>query len=211
MKRATLFLALSGLLAVAGLLPPAATAGADPPVRIVVWKAQRQIWLMHGDRVVRRYPVSLGRDPVGPKEGFGDMKTPVGTYFIYEKRAKTKYHRFLAINYPELADAERAFRSGVISATTWADIWYASKRREKPPWDTPLGGFVGIHGTGAAGRRARLRHVLDWTEGCIALSDRHIEELYDLVPVGTTVEIHEKIAEEPRVVPAAVPIIGGGG
>jgi hypothetical protein len=84
-----------------------------------------------------------------------------------------------------------ALQQGRISADTWADVWFASKRRVKPPWDTPLGGFVGIHGTGAVGRKARMRLLHDWTEGCIALTDRHIEELYELTPVGTAVDIYE--------------------
>ncbi|MGH7856927.1 MAG: L,D-transpeptidase family protein [Candidatus Binatia bacterium] len=199
MKPASFFLA-SLMLAV--LLAPAPIF-AEPGLRIVVWKAQRQLWLFRGEQVLRRYPVSLGLSPVGAKEIRGDKKTPVGKYFIHEKRTKTKYHRFLAINYPELADAERAFQAGRISAATWADVWYASKRRARPPWDTALGGFVGIHGTGGEGRQALLRRVFDWTEGCIALSDRHVEELYDLVPVGTPVEIHEELIDRAKVVPAS--------
>ena len=185
---------------------------ADPGYEVLVFKAQRRLVVRHEGHTIRTYPVSLGRSPEGPKEAFGDMKTPVGRYRIYDKRPSTKFHLFLAINYPELADAERAFQAGRISADVWADIWYASVRRERPPWNTPLGAFVGIHGTGAQGRKARLREVSDWTEGCIALSDRHIEELYALIPVGTPVEIIE--GEVPRPAgtdsPAEVVVNGNG-
>ena len=78
-----------------------------------------------------------------------------------------------------------------ISADTWADIWLADKMGQEPPWNTPLGAFVGIHGTGAGGRKAKLRRVSDWTDGCIAVSDRDIDELYEMIPVGTVVEIRE--------------------
>lgn len=166
---------------------------ADPGLRIVVWKSKRELLLLKDGEVIRRYPISLGRSPKGPKRSIGDMKTPVGRYFVVEKRSgdETRYHRFLAINYPELADADLALEEGRITADVWADIWLASKRRQKPPHDTPLGAFLGIHGTGAEGRDARLREVIDWTQGCIALTDRNVEELYRIVPVGTPVDIHE--------------------
>jgi murein L,D-transpeptidase YafK len=182
-------IALGLLLAVGAL--GVAVARADDGFRIVVWKARRQLWLVRDDIVVRRYPVSLGSSPLGAKEALGDKKTPVGTYYVYEKRDQTKYHRFLGLSYPSIDDAERAFRAGVIDANTWADIFVAAKLHQKPPWNTPLGGFVGIHGTGADGQRALLRQLYDWTDGCIALSDRDVEELYRVVPVGTPVEIRE--------------------
>ncbi len=172
-------------------LLPMVDAHSEPGLRIVVWKSKRQLWLARDEKVIRRYPISLGKEPRGPKEMRGDGRTPVGVYYVYEKREKTKYHRFLALNYPAVQDAERALRLGQITADTWADIWIADTRRQKPPWNTPLGGFVGIHGTGGQGRQAQLRRLLDWTEGCIALSDRDVEELYDLTPVGTPVEIEE--------------------
>jgi murein L,D-transpeptidase YafK len=160
-------------------------------IRIVVWKAKRELWVLRNEKLFRHYPISLGASPEGYKLVKGDGKTPVGVYWVYEKRSETRFHRFLALSYPSPDDAERAFRAGMITADTWADIWVAGKRRQKPPYDTPLGGFVGIHGTGAEGRQARMRQLWDWTEGCIALSDRDVEELYDLTPVGATVEIFE--------------------
>lgn len=179
------------ILALAVLFVSASEARSDPGLRILVWKSQRQIWVTRGNAVIRRYPVSLGKAPKGAKETRGDGRTPVGVYYVYEKRPTSKYHRFLALNYPAIQDAERALRAGLITADTWADIWIANTRRQKPPWNTPLGGFVGIHGTGGQGRQAQLRRLLDWTEGCIALSDQDVEELYEITPVGTPVEIYE--------------------
>jgi hypothetical protein len=97
----------------------------------------------------------------------------------------------LALNYPDSEDADRAFSAGRISADTWADIWLADKQHERPPWNTPLGAFVGIHGTGVNGRAARLREVSDWTDGCVALRDADIDELYAMTPVSTKVDIRE--------------------
>lgn len=182
--------ALACLLAI--VFARAQALGFDGGFRLVVWKKQRVLQVVRGDRVLRTYRVSLGITPEGRKELRGDGRTPVGVYTIYEKRPSDRFRRFLALSYPDSTDADRAFDAGRISADTWADIWLASKRGERPRWDTPLGGFVGIHGTGGrSSRQARLRQLSDWTDGCIALSDRDIEDLYQLVPVGAPVEILE--------------------
>jgi murein L,D-transpeptidase YafK len=167
------------------------TRASAESVRIVVWKQRRVLEVLNTNRVIRRYAISLGISPVGGKEVRGDGKTPVGRYYVYEKRPSNRFRWFLALNYPDSEDADRAFEAGRISADTWADIWIADRTGQTPPWDTPLGAFVGIHGTGANGRKAKLRLASDWTDGCIAVSDRDIEDLYALVPVGTAVEIHE--------------------
>ena len=169
----------------------ASLAAAAEPLRIVVWKGRHKLVVMSGTRVVRTYHVSLGISPVGPKAVRGDGKTPVGVYAVYAKRPSDRFRWFLALNYPAKEDADRAFAANRISADTWADIWIADKMGQAPPWDTPLGAFVGIHGTGAGGRTAKLRLVSDWTDGCIALSDRDIDELNEMIPIGTVVEIRE--------------------
>jgi murein L,D-transpeptidase YafK len=172
------------------LLASAARVSAED-VRVVVWKQRRVLEVVDTGRVIRRYRISLGVSPVGRKEVRGDGKTPVGKYYIYEKRPSKSFRWFFALNYPDSEDADRAFKAGRISADTWTDIWIADRTGRQPPWDTPLGAFVGIHGTGADARKARLRLAADWTNGCIALSDRDIEDLNALIPVGTAVDIHE--------------------
>jgi murein L,D-transpeptidase YafK len=166
-------------------------AGPDGHLRLVVWKKRHMLEVHTAGRVIRQYRVSLGAQPVGPKRWRGDRRTPVGSYYIVEKRPSERFRWFLALNYPDSDDADRAFSEGRISADTWANIWIADRFHQRPPWNTPLGAFVGIHGTGGAGRRAKLRLRHDWTDGCIALSDRDVEELYAMTPVGTVVEIHE--------------------
>ena len=178
-----------GVSLVFAVLAP--VVGAQGALHIVVLKRQHLLEVVQGDRIVRLYRVSLGFTPLGPKQIRGDGKTPVGLYTVYDKRPSDRFRWFLALNYPSSGDADRAFNAGLISADTWADIWLADKRGERPPWSTALGGFVGIHGTGAGGRKGQLRLISDWTDGCIAVSDRDIEELYQVIPVGTTVEIRE--------------------
>jgi murein L,D-transpeptidase YafK len=179
------------LLLIAALLGVVVDGTAESGLRIVVWKARRELWVFRGGDVVRRYPVSLGRDPKGPKRLRGDGRTPEGRYLVVDKKADSKFHRFLALNYPSAADAEQALRDGLITADVWADVWIAEVRHRHPPTDTILGTRVGIHGIGATGVRERLRRVSDWTEGCVALSDRDIEELFEMAPIGTPVEIFE--------------------
>jgi murein L,D-transpeptidase YafK len=172
------------------LLAVAASASAEQ-LRIVVWKQRHVMQLTRGDQVLRQYRVSLGYSPFGRKEIRGDGRTPVGIYYIYEKRPSDRFRWFLALNYPDRDDADRAFDAGRISADTWADIWLADKFHSQPPWNTPLGGFVGLHGTGGDRWKSRMRLVSDWTDGCVAVSDAAIDELYAIVPVGTEVEIRE--------------------
>jgi murein L,D-transpeptidase YafK len=166
-------------------------AAADQPLHIRVWKAQHKLDVLSGNKIIRTYHVSLGVSPVGTKTVRGDGKTPVGVYSVVDKRPSERFRWFLALNYPAKEDADRAFDANRISADTWADIWLADKMGYEPPWNTPLGAFVGIHGTGSGGRKAKLRLASDWTDGCIAVSDRAIDELYEMIPLGTVVEIRE--------------------
>lgn len=179
---------LVGAVAVCGVLiaPPAWSSGvADQGGLVIrVWKARHMLWLQQGNRIIKKFPVALGRDPLAGKIRQGDGLTPEGRYYISEKKADSPFHRFLGLSYPNINDAERAYAAHLISADEWADIFYANLEQTTPPWATPLGGRVGIHGYGD-----RPYAVVDWTEGCIAVSNGAIDYLYDHVPVGTPVII----------------------
>ena len=179
---ASLIIAALSIAASAGQLqrPP------DPPPRLDVWKGTHEMWLRYGNRVMRKFVVSLGSQPMAPKLRRGDGRTPVGEYYVVEKRPRSRFRRFLGLNYPNVDDAERGFASRIINAEQWADILFANLRKDVPPWVTALGGRVGIHGQG--GRRPIGP---DWTEGCIAVSDDDIEYLYHVIPIGTPVTIHD--------------------
>jgi murein L,D-transpeptidase YafK len=159
-------------------------------VKIWIFKDRRELWLLKEGKVKKVYHICLGRSPVGPKRIKGDNRTPEGEYFISEKRKKSPFHRFLALSYPNLSDADRALASRLITAKQWADIWFALQRKQTPPANTPLGGRIGIHGQGQLDRRIReVLTELDWTQGCIAVTNAEIEELYQQVPLGTPVKI----------------------
>jgi murein L,D-transpeptidase YafK len=153
---------------------------------IEVWKSERKLELRTGDAVVRQFRIALGQQPRFAKERQGDSRTPVGQYYVSERKAESAFHRFLGLSYPNVDDAERGYQHRLIDANEWADIFFANLRGDAPPWYTSLGGRVGIHGYGG-----RPYLPVDWTEGCIAVSDDEIEFIFDRVPVGTPVLINE--------------------
>lgn len=135
--------------------------------RIVVNKGRREMLLLKNGEVLRTYRVALGQHPVGPKMQEGDMRTPEGTYRIDGRYARSQFHKALHISYPNASDRERARRLGV-----------------KPGSDILIHGLP--DGQGSVGK-AHLQS--DWTWGCIAVTDEEIEEIWQLVPNGTVIEI----------------------
>lgn len=131
--------------------------------RILVFKESRAMFLMHHDTVLASYPIDLGFAPTGPKEERGDGKTPEGSYIIDRKNPESEFHLSLGISYPDVNDQEVAQEAG-----------------------TDPGGDIFIHG---GPTKARDRGRPDWTAGCIAVSDREIEDIYAMVNIGTPIDI----------------------
>ncbi|MGB8813685.1 MAG: L,D-transpeptidase [Paracoccaceae bacterium] len=148
-------------------LPPARDL---PPLsgqidRILVEKAARRMTIFRDGQALRSYRVALGFTPVGPKTRQGDGRTPEGIFQIDRRNDASSYHLSLGINYPRPQDITLAEVGG-----------YAA------------GGDIFFHGQPNAFKgKATLRS--DWTAGCIALSDTEIEQLWDVTPIGTEVEI----------------------
>jgi murein L,D-transpeptidase YafK len=130
--------------------------------RVVIHKEKREMLLLRGESVVRSYRVSLGREPAGHKRREGDGRTPEGRYTIDRRNPKSAYHLSLHISYPNEADRERARAAGV-----------------------DPGGDIMIHGQPNSGARREG----DWTQGCIAVTDPEMDEIWSLVPDGAAVEI----------------------
>lgn len=148
-------------------------------------KADHRMELWYENSLLREFEIALGRSPDGHKEMQGDKRTPIGRYFIAEKHVSRRFHRFLGLNYPNADDASRGYDSGAISAGQWAELFVAEERGDAPNASTLLGGRIGIHGYGW---RPYIP-VIDWTDGCIAVSNEESEYLYQLLPVGTPVVI----------------------
>ncbi len=183
---AVVMMVLAGWVAAPARLD-AQSDGSSYGARVIqVWKGRRQLELRDGEAVIATFPVALGLDPRLGKRLQGDNRTPEGHYFVSEKKPESRFHRFLGLNYPNIDDADRGYTDRLIDAAQWASIFLANVRGAPPPWYTVLGGRVGIHGFGG-----RPFAEVDWTEGCIAVSDADIDYIYDRVSVGTPVIINE--------------------
>jgi murein L,D-transpeptidase YafK len=148
--------------------------------RVVVSKGARKLELYSGGRVVRTYRVGLGLSPVEDKERAGDRRTPEGDFYVCVKNAKSNFYLSLGLSYPNREDAERGLRDRLITHTQYERILRSLSKTLRPPWDTPLGGEIFIHGGGSSS---------DWTWGCVALENEDIKELFDALPLKTPVRI----------------------
>jgi murein L,D-transpeptidase YafK len=163
-RRALLLGGSAMLMALSGCSdqPRFLTYDGPPITSVVVYKAQRQMYLLHGEEVMRHYDIDLGFTPIGHKEYEGDGRTPEGAYRIHRRNPNSAYHLSIGISYPDNEDRARARQMG------------------KSP-----GGDIFIHGT-----PNRYRDVADWTAGCIAITNREVEEVYSMVSEGTVIYLH---------------------
>ena len=139
----------------------------EPADKVLIEKEKRRLTLLTKNEVIRTYKIALGGDPDGPKERQGDNKTPEGFYIIDSRNRNSGYHLSLRISYPNEKDKKRAKELGV-----------------SPGGDIMIHGIKnGLSWVGA------LHSGLDWTKGCIAVTDKEIEEIDRFVPDGTIVEI----------------------
>ncbi len=152
---------------------------------ITVYKQQRRLECACGRHILFTCDIGLGPNPLGHKTCEGDGKTPEGRYAVCTRNAESKFTLFLGLNYPSMNDAQAAYACGLITASHLQAVNAAHASGHRPPWNTPLGGQIGIHGGGIenGGRLA------DNTAGCIALSNADIHRLWPLAPIGTPVII----------------------
>ena len=134
--------------------------------RIVIEKAARRLSTFHDGKLQKSYRVALGREPVGPKEQEGDGKTPEGIFTVDGRNEASDFHLALHLSYPGARASAQADAAGV-----------------DPGCD------IEIHGRPNGQADTGFHPSTDWTEGCIALTNPEIEELWAVTPVGTVVEI----------------------
>ena len=147
--------------------PPFKAAYAVKADKVLIEKRTRTLALSSNGEVIKSYKVALGRNPKGAKEKEGDNKTPEGMYTIDSRNTKSSYHLALHISYPNAQDIQHAKQQGV-----------------------PPGGSIMIHGIrNGFGWIGKYHRWLDWTKGCIAVTNDEIEEIGKLVANGTPVEI----------------------
>lgn len=155
---------LAGAFALAAGARP---ARAEAPLALLVVKSERKLHVLRDGHSVAAYWIALGARPVGPKEREGDRRTPEGRYVINEKSHETAFHGWLGLSYPNADDVARAAALGVAP-----------------------GGRIAIHGLPEGWAPVGPgRPMIDWTNGCIAMTNHDLDELWAMVDIGTPVEI----------------------
>lgn len=149
-------------------------------IEVRIYKAERKLVLYGDGNIIGIFKTALGFMPVGDKEKEGDGKTPEGSFVICYINDATPFLYFYGLNYPKREDGERGLKQGLISQQEYQQIAAASQTGSIPLWKTPLGGEVGIHGGG---------NWMDWTQGCVAVSDSDILILKKYLKLGTPIEI----------------------
>ncbi len=160
-------------------------------LRLVIWKSQYTLTLYKGEQPVKTYRAVFGRGfRDGDKRRSGDKRTPEGDFFICTMNHSKRFYKFMGLSYPGLKHAEYGLQSNIISYREYDTIKKAIDERLLPPWDTRLGGAVGIHGRMLDNAVARRSFVSpNWTDGCIALDNADVDEIYSVVSLGTPVTI----------------------
>ena len=135
--------------------------------RVIVYKQQHKLVLVYQGKDLRSYHVALGTEPLGPKQQQGDHRTPEGTYLLDFRNDHSQFYKAFHISYPNQDDIAVARKLGV----------------------SP-GGDIMLHGLSKRDAWVGKFHVLhDWTDGCIAVSNDEMDEIWKLVRVGTPIEI----------------------
>jgi murein L,D-transpeptidase YafK len=160
--------------------------------QILISKKNNELILEKAGEVVKTYHIASGKGGKGTKRRQGDSKTPLGVYRISKFKESSRFHYFIQLDYPNLIDAWYGYKNKTIDSKDFKRIASAYKNREAPPQDTKLGGFIGIHGLGEENeKKLTIHQEINWTEGCIALTNAEITDLKRFVDVGTPVIIKE--------------------
>lgn len=155
---------------------------------IRVSKRRRRLYLYRGAQLVKTVKADFGYNLFADKERRGGQRlrdhwrTPEGKFYVVSKNPHSKFYKALVLNYPTPEDAERGLKQGLISAEEHEAIVRAHERRTMPPMDTELGGWIEIHGDGTGVGTS-------WTQGCVAIRNDDMDELWQWVQVGTPVLI----------------------
>ncbi len=157
-------------------------------VWIRVSKSEKKLYVYRGTELIEKFPADFGVNAFANKEKRGSVlepdhwRTPEGVFYIISKNPKSAFYKALVLNYPTADDAERGRRLKLISQAEYDAIVNAERTFRMPPMHTALGGFIEIHGHGTGAG-------VNWTQGCVAIHDHQIDELWKIAHVGTPVLI----------------------
>ena len=150
-----------------GLSPPSDAWAAQKADMVRVVKSKKRLYLIKDEQVFASFRVKFGADPKGHKVRQGDEKTPEGRYYLTYKNANSAYYKSIHISYPNAEDKENARRLGV-----------------------DPGGDIMIHGQPNGYEWATfLIQLVNWTDGCVALTNRDMDKVWDAIDPGTPIEI----------------------
>lgn len=155
-------------------------------VWIRVSKRKKRVYIYRGVELVHQIPADFGNNVISDKTQRGDQRspddwrTPEGAFFVVSKNPDSQFYKALVLNYPTAEDARRGYRQGLISKQEHDAIVRAEHTYSMPPMNTMLGGWIEIHGGGTGGGT-------NWTQGCIAIENDHMDEIWSMIEVGTPV------------------------
>lgn len=156
---------------------------------VIVEKSVNKMTVFYQGKALKSFTVVSGVNDQGDKQRQGDNRTPEGRFFITEKERLNDHpylgRKWLGLSYPDPVHAQRGVENNLININQYREIVRANEQKVQPPQNTALGGWIGIHG----GREDLTKARINWTEGCLALQDADLEELYRLVDYGTPVVI----------------------
>ncbi|MCW8932018.1 MAG: L,D-transpeptidase [Gammaproteobacteria bacterium] len=159
---------------------------AEEDIWLLIDTQKQELEVKLSDVTLVKYPnISIGRNGSGFKHKRGDDITPLGKYKIAWINRKSKYHLFFGFNYPSVENAREALRKGLVTPKVFTKILIAHKNNQVPPQNTPMGGLIGIHGLGRGDKQ--IHETMNWTHGCIALTNEQINNLDKLIKKDTIV------------------------
>ena len=162
----TVCVLVAAIVMLTGVLPVEAEEQTKAD-RVLVKKSDRKLFIIRKGRVIKEYAVSLGLNPIGHKQHRGDKRTPEGAYILNIRNPNSKYYKSILFSYPNEQDRLRAKAKGV-----------------------DPGGDLAIHGLPVRSEEEVWDYIeRDWTDGCIAVTNEHMEEIWNLVDVGTPIVI----------------------
>lgn len=164
-------------------------AGTQDAMVLVIKKSAKTLTLYEQGKAIKDYRAVFGVNPDGNKVRQGDNRTPEGIFYITEKELLNNHpylgRKWFGLSYPDVNHAQRGLAQSMISYDQYDAIIRANHNHDLPPQNTALGGWIGIHG----GREELTSEGVNWTEGCIAMLDKDLEELYTVIKPGTKVII----------------------
>ncbi|MEH6635340.1 MAG: L,D-transpeptidase [Halioglobus sp.] len=172
----------------ASLSPAPQVMAQSTDIWLMIDTNELTLGVMQGSRILARYKnIAIGSNGTTREKRVKDEKTPLGDFRITGIRPSKRFQLFLAIDYPNMDHVERALAGGRITTKEYQALLGALSKGKPPPQGTSLGGNLGIHGIGAGS--LQIHNNVNWTDGCIALTNEQVQKLAGWVSVGTRVRI----------------------